>query len=85
VFLVQFSFLKTPAVFWVTNANNYIINNRAVGSLRYGIWYRPEISATGTSVNTPAVLPINIPILLSSNNIAHSNGANKWHLVYVTS
>ncbi len=73
---------QTPAVFWVTNANNYIINNRAVGSLRYGIWYRPEISATGTSVNTPAVLPINIPILLSANNIAHSNGATNsdWHI-----
>ncbi len=41
---------------------------------RYGIWYRAEISATGTSANTPAVNPINIPLLQSSGNVAHSNG-----------
>lgn len=41
---------------------------------RYGIWYRAEISATGTSANTPAINPINIPVLQSSENVAHSNG-----------
>jgi hypothetical protein len=42
--------LQTPAVFWITNANNYIVNNRAIASRRYGFWYRPEISATGVSL-----------------------------------
>ena len=34
----------------------------------------PQISATGTSVNTPDVHPINIPILEFRGNQAHSNG-----------
>jgi hypothetical protein len=53
---------------------NYIINNHAVASRRYGLWVRPEISATGTSVNTPGVHPINIPVLEFRGNQAHSNG-----------
>jgi hypothetical protein len=58
----------------VTNAYNYIVDNHAVASRRYGFWYRPEMNPAGTSTNTPAVNPINIPILLSSGNVAHSNG-----------
>ena len=53
---------------------NYIIRNHAVASRRYGLWFRPEISATGTSVNTPDVHPINIPVLEMRGNEAHSNG-----------
>jgi hypothetical protein len=41
---------------------------------RYGFWYRPEISATGTSANTLGISPINIEVLQSSGNVAHSNG-----------
>ena len=44
--------------------------------VRYGFWYRPEISATGTSANTAGVAPINIEVLQSSGNVAHSNGAS---------
>ena len=55
---------QTPAGFWLVSAKNYIIRNHAVASRRYGIWLRPEISATGTSANTPMdVHPINIPVL----------------------
>ena len=53
---------------------NIIIGNHAVASRRYGIWFRPEISATGTSVNTPDVHPIHIPILEFRGNVGHSNG-----------
>jgi hypothetical protein len=87
--------IQTPAVFWIVNANNIIVNNHAVAGRRYlhylyslntshshinsfyrryGIWYRAEISATGTSANTPAVNPINVAVLESSGNVAHSNG-----------
>ena len=39
------------------------------------MWLRPEISATGTSINTPMdVHPINIPILEHRGNQMHSNG-----------
>ena len=66
---------QTPAGFWIVSAKNYIIRNHAVASRRYGIWLRPEISATGTSANTPMdVHPINIPVLEFRGNEAHSNG-----------
>ena len=55
---------QTPAGFWIVSGNNYIINNVAVASRRYGMWFRPERSVTGTSVNTKmAHHPINIPLL----------------------
>jgi hypothetical protein len=65
---------QTPACFWIVSCRQYILNNHAVASRRYGLWIRPEISATGTSVNTPDVHPINIPILKFRGNQAHSNG-----------
>lgn len=65
---------QTPAVFWIVTGKNYILNNHAVASRRYGLWFRPEISATGTSVNTPDVHPINIPVLEFDGNVGHSNG-----------
>ena len=66
---------QTPAGFWIVSGKNRILNNRAAASRRYGIWFRPEISATGTSVNTPMeVYPWNIPILEFDGNHAHSNG-----------
>jgi hypothetical protein len=52
---------------------------------RYGIWYRAEISATGTSENTPATNPINIPVLESSGNVAHSNGGFTCVGAFITS
>jgi hypothetical protein len=66
---------QTPACFWIVSGKNFILNNHAVASKRYGIWFRPEISATGTSVNTPLeVHPINIPTIDFRGNEAHSNG-----------
>ena len=66
---------QTPACFWIVTGANYIINNHGVASRRYGMWLRPEISATGTSINTPMdVHPINIPILEHRGNQMHSNG-----------
>lgn len=66
---------QTPAVFWIVTMNNYILRNHAVASRRYGIWLRPEVSVTGTSVNTPVeVHPINIPVLQIEGNVVHSNG-----------
>jgi hypothetical protein len=66
---------QTPAGFWIVSGANYIINNVAVASRRYGMWFRPERSATGTSVNTlMAQHPINIPLLEFRGNEVHSNG-----------
>lgn len=65
---------QTPASFWIVSCWNIIKSNHAVASRRYGLWIRPEISATGTSVNMPDVHPINIPVLDISGNQAHSNG-----------
>eukprot|EP00961_Rhodomonas_salina_P299142 3938684-Rhodomonas_salina.3 len=65
----------------VPQGKNYILNNHAVASRRYGLWFRPEISATGTSANTVMeVHPINIPILEFDGNVGHSNGMSHVHL-----
>jgi hypothetical protein len=45
---------------------------------RYGIWYRLEMGATGASANTKNILPVNIPVLESSGNVAHSNGTHSY-------
>jgi hypothetical protein len=37
---------QTPAVFWVTNPQNYILNNHGVAARRYGIWYSTYICVT---------------------------------------
>ena len=64
----------TPAGFWIVSGANYVVNNHAVGSRRYGIWFRPERSTTGTSTGTPMEThPIEIPILKFSGNTGHSN------------
>jgi len=66
---------QTPAGFWIVSGKNRILNNHGVASINYGMWFRPEISATGTSFNTPmAVHPINIPLLEFDGNVVHSNG-----------
>lgn len=66
---------QTPAGFWIVSGRNYVIGNHAVASRRYGLWFRPERSLTGTSVNTPMdAHPINIPVLEFRDNVAHSNG-----------
>lgn len=65
---------NTPAVFWVTNADNVVRDNAAVASDNYGFWYRPEIAATGTSSHTPEVHPVNTPLREFSGNTAHSHG-----------
>lgn len=65
---------QTPALFWIVSTKNYITENHAVASRRYGIWVRPERSATGGSINTPMpVAPWNIPVLEFRGNVAHSN------------
>ena len=64
----------TPAVFWVTNPDNIITNNVAVGSDNYGFWYRPELEATGTSTHTPEVHPSEERMGVCFNNEAHSHG-----------
>jgi len=65
---------QTPAGFWIVSGANFILGNHAVASRRYGMWFRPEMAATGTSFNTPDVHPINIPVLEFRGNQAHSNG-----------
>lgn len=59
----------------IVTGNNRILHNHAVASKNYGMWFRPERSATGTSENTPMdVSPNNIPMLEWEGNECHSNG-----------
>jgi hypothetical protein len=51
--------------------------------IRYGIWYRLEMGATGASANTKNILPINIPVLESSGNVAHSNGKRLCFVIII--
>ncbi|GAQ89759.1 hypothetical protein KFL_005590010 [Klebsormidium nitens] len=76
----SFSLLQTdttPATFWVTNPNNFLVGNTAAGSEGYGYWYNPEDHPTGPSYTTN-VCPKRTPLGAFRDNTAHSN--NKYGL-----
>ncbi|GIL53440.1 hypothetical protein Vafri_9024 [Volvox africanus] len=62
----------TPGAFWLTNPNNTVRNNVAVGSHGYGFWYRMLDYPDGPSATTK-VCPKFTPLLEFTNNTAHSN------------
>mmetsp|Transcript_29621 Transcript_29621/g.95059 ORF Transcript_29621/g.95059 Transcript_29621/m.95059 type:complete len:1807 (+) Transcript_29621:66-5486(+) len=74
---------NTPASFWITNPNNYIVDNAAAGSDRYGFWFDLQPFPTGPSATTE-VCPRGMNNLAFSGNTAHSNGRyglrifNEW-------
>lgn len=70
---------SSPAVFWITNPNNVLYGNRAVGSSHIGFWYNPpEDGPTGPSSKNPLYFdfcPKNRPLGAFYNNTAHSLGS----------
>ena len=46
----------TPACFWISNANNRFIRNRACGSSHHGYWFDPPGSPTGPSYGKKIVI-----------------------------
>ena len=43
---------QAPAIFWITNPNNCLLNNVAAGSAAYGYWFRPLLNPGGASTRT---------------------------------
>eukprot|EP00941_MAST-03F_sp_MAST-3F-sp1_P003352 g3352.t1 len=73
---------QTPACFWITNANNKFVGNRAAGSHTFGFWFDPPGSPTGPSSDTlqgplrlKSVPSRNMPVGEFQSNVAHSNGS----------
>ena len=64
---------QTPASFWITNFNNFIIDNHAAGSKNYGFWFDPPVRPTGPS-SSENVNPEFVELGEFSGNVAHSNG-----------
>ena len=42
---------QTPTSFWIVNAANHIIGNRAAGAAGFGFWVNPPPHSTGSNVN----------------------------------
>ena len=63
----------TPAVFWVTNANNILRHNAAAGGTHFGYWYRMHQHPDGPSY-TKEICPRTTPLGEFYNNSAHSFG-----------
>ncbi len=56
----------TPAAFWITNPNNTISHNHAVGGTHFGFWIRLHESPDGPSYD-PNICPHKFP--LGINNV----------------
>lgn len=63
----------TPAAYWVTNPDNTIQHNRAVGGTHFGFWYRMHVHPDGPSFDN-SICPQHVPVRVFRNNTAHSNG-----------
>ena len=63
----------TAACFLISNPNNDIINNVAVGCGSHGYWFNLPIHPTGPSLDD-TICPQNTPLGNFSRNTAHSNG-----------
>ena len=63
----------TPAAYWVTNPNNVIRHNTAVGGTHFGFWYRMHKNPDGPSYD-PNICQQRVPLGEFANNTAHSQG-----------
>uniref|UniRef100_H2YQB4 Polycystic kidney and hepatic disease 1 (autosomal recessive)-like 1 n=1 Tax=Ciona savignyi TaxID=51511 RepID=H2YQB4_CIOSA len=63
----------TPASCWVTNPNNVIRHNHAVGGTHFGFWYRMHEHPDGPS-STQNICPQNVKLREFKNNTVHSQG-----------
>ena len=65
----------TPATYWITNPDNYVVNNVAAGSTHYGFWFFPEPKVRGASeAEGKGICPQGVPLLKWADNEAHNNG-----------
>ena len=64
----------TPATYWITNPDHYVVNNVAAGSTHYGFWFFPEPKVRGASEAEGKGLPAGVPLLKWADNEAHNNG-----------
>ena len=62
---------QTPAVFWIVNPKNFVINNHAAGGMAYGFWYSMDPHPTGPS-STDTIFPEFTQLGLFQDNTAHS-------------
>jgi hypothetical protein len=63
---------QTPGGFWITNADNILINNAIVGSDAYSFWY--DMQTTGIGANfDPNICPEYAKLGEFRNNTAHSS------------
>jgi hypothetical protein len=62
---------QTPAVFWITNPNNFIHDNHAAGGMAYGFWFDFNLHPRGPSA-TSAVWPEFMELGQFEDNTAHS-------------
>lgn len=60
-----------PAGFWITNANNTLVGNHAVGG-SFGYWYAIPIFPTGAFKTKKDVIIRRIPLAGFRGNVAHS-------------
>ena len=63
---------QVPAAFWISNPDNYLTGNSAVGSDASGFWYDLAETATGSST-TSTICPIGAKLGEFRLNKAHSN------------
>lgn len=68
-----------PAVYWITHPQNIVRNNVAAGSQGSGFWYAFSASSTGPSKDKYKNIRYT-PLTESSNNVAHSNSADGFHV-----
>jgi cell surface hyaluronidase len=68
-----------PAVYWIAHPQNIVRNNVAAGSSGSGFWYAFAKSSTGASKDKMTNIRYT-PLTESSNNVAHSNGADGFHV-----
>ena len=73
---------QTPAVFWITNPQNYLVGNVAAGSAAYGFWFRPLKHPDGANARTD-VCPRKSPLGAFDDNVAHSTARHGMKLEFL--
>ena len=64
---------QAPATFWITNPNNFWINNHAAGGSNYGFWISLDPNPTGPSA-TATICPRFTQLGAFVNNTSHTYG-----------
>lgn len=67
-----------PSIFWVTNPNNTLTNNVAVGGV-FGYWFSLPLHPIGLTSYQTWVYPRFTPLISFTNNTAHSASIDGFH------